>query len=136
MSIRTDMPMVFTCCVLAVLLMLSGCEEKTPQSQALPGVRFAEVAPERVKLTTELPGRVSALMVSEVRPQVSGIILNRYFEEGKDVQAGQVLYQIDPALFEAAHNSAKANLAKAEANETSARLLAERYGKLIKGNTD
>jgi membrane fusion protein (multidrug efflux system) len=73
-------------------------------------------------------------MTSEVRPQVSGIIRERLFEEGADVEAGQMLYRIDPALFEAAHKSAKANLARAEATENATRLLAERYSKIIKSN--
>jgi membrane fusion protein (multidrug efflux system) len=92
------------------------------------------VKEERLVLSTELPGKVSAIMTSEVRPQVSGIILKRLFEEGSDVTAGQTLYEIDPAIFEAAYKNAYARLAMAEANEFSTRLLAERYGKIIKNN--
>jgi membrane fusion protein (multidrug efflux system) len=69
------------------------------------------VQPERVVLTTDLPGRTSAYFVAEIRPQVSGIIQKRLFDEGSDVKAGQVLYQIDPAPFQAATNNAVANLA-------------------------
>ena len=62
-------------------------------------------------LTTELPGRTSAYFVAEIRPQVNGIIQKRLFDEGSDVKAGQVLYQIDPAPFQAAYDNAAANLA-------------------------
>jgi membrane fusion protein (multidrug efflux system) len=87
---------------------------------------------ETVTLTRELPGRVSAFTISEVRPQVTGIIKERLFEEGADVIAGQVLYQIDPALYEAAYNSAKAELARVQADENAARLLAQRSAHLVK----
>jgi membrane fusion protein (multidrug efflux system) len=87
---------------------------------------------ETVTLTRELPGRVSAFTVSEVRPQVTGIIKERLFEEGADVTEGQVLYQIDPALYEAAYNSAKAELARVQADENAARLLAQRSAHLVK----
>lgn len=83
-------------------------------------------------LTTELTGRSAPLRVAEVRPQVSGIILKRLFTEGSDVKAGDLLYQIDPAVYQAAVASAKANVAKAEANEQSARLKAQRYQELLK----
>ncbi len=83
-------------------------------------------------MTAELPGRTVAVMVSEVRPQINGIIQRRLFTEGQQVKAGQVLYQIDPALYQADYDSAKAALARAEAARASARLLAERYGELVK----
>ena len=85
------------------------------------------VQPQQVVLTTELPGRTSAYLVAEIRPQVSGIIQKRLFTEGSDVQAGQVLYQIDPAPFQAALDNAKAALGRAEANLPAIRLKAERY---------
>ncbi len=130
----TGLTQKFGGCALLVCLLaaLAGCDDTREQARSLPTVRYAEVATQRLTLTTELPGRVSALMVSEVRPQVSGIIQERCFAEGADVEAGQVLYRIDPSLFEAALDKARADLAKAEASETSARLLAERYGQLIK----
>ncbi|NLV97712.1 MAG: efflux RND transporter periplasmic adaptor subunit, partial [Desulfovibrionales bacterium] len=92
------------------------------------------VQEEPIILTQELPGRISAFRVAEVRPQVNGIIQTRFFEEGADVQAGQVLYQIDPALYQTAYNNAKANLARAKATEETARLLAERYTELARSN--
>jgi membrane fusion protein (multidrug efflux system) len=90
-----------------------------------------EVKPQRVAITTELPGRTSAYLVAEVRPQVGGIIQQRLFKEGADVKAGDVLYQIDPATYQAAWDSAKAALARAEANVTSIRYRAERYKELV-----
>ncbi|MBF0525684.1 MAG: efflux RND transporter periplasmic adaptor subunit [Deltaproteobacteria bacterium] len=79
----------------------------------------------------ELPGRTSAYLIAEVRPQVGGIIQKRLFKEGSDVKAGQVLYQIDPATYQAAYNSAKAALAKSEANVIPARLRTDRYKELV-----
>ena len=73
------------------------------------------IQPQRVAVTTELAGRVSASLVAEVRPQVSGIIQERLFTEGSDVKAGDVLYRIDAATYQAAGDSAKASLAKAKA---------------------
>jgi membrane fusion protein (multidrug efflux system) len=89
------------------------------------------IRPRRVELTTELPGRTSAYRIAEIRPQVSGIIQKRLFEEGSDVKAGQVLYQIDPAPFQVALDSARASLGKAQANLPSIRLKVERYKELI-----
>ena len=97
-------------------------------------VGYISVTGKALTLTRELPGRVTAFQVSEVRPQVGGIVKERLFEEGADVTAGQVLYQIDPALYEAAYNSAKAELSRTQANLESARLLAQRYAKIVKTN--
>jgi membrane fusion protein (multidrug efflux system) len=95
-----------------------------------PEVSVITIKNERVELSTELPGRVAASLVAEVRPQVGGIIQNRLFTEGSDVKAGDVLYQIDPATYQAAFDGAKAALAKAEANLEPVRLRAERYKEL------
>ena len=133
--------MVALALAVGICMAVAGLFEKNRHSAAqeaapdqLPTFRYLVMRPGKVTLTTELPGRVSAFTVSEVRPQVSGIITERLFTEGADVVAGQVLYQIDPAVFRAACNSAKAALAKAEANERAARLLAGRYAKIVKSN--
>lgn len=115
----------------AAILGLTGCQEKQAPVQQNVKVTYLVAQANNVPLITEMPGRVSAFMVSEVRPQVSGIIQKRLFEEGTDVKEGQQLYQIDPALFQAAYNSARADLAKAQANVVAARLMAERYGKIV-----
>ncbi|MFA5043805.1 MAG: efflux RND transporter periplasmic adaptor subunit [Kiritimatiellia bacterium] len=108
--------------------MLTGCgkfgKAGGPPRGSAPEVAVMVIQPERLTLNAELPGRVSAYLVAEVRPQVSGIIQNRLFEEGGDVKAGDLLYQIDPALYEAA-------LAKAEANLAAIRSRAERYKELV-----
>ncbi len=83
-----------------------------------------------VTLTTELPGRTVPYLISEIRPQVGGIIQSRQFTEGGDVKAGQTLYQIDPAQYRASYASAQASLAKAEATLRTAQLKAERYKEL------
>ncbi|MCE1782101.1 efflux RND transporter periplasmic adaptor subunit, partial [Enterobacter hormaechei] len=89
---------------------------------------------EPLMVTTELPGRTSAFRIAEVRPQVSGIILKRNYKEGSDVKAGASLYQIDPATYQAAYDSAKADLAKAQAHAEITRLTANRYKSLLGTN--
>ena len=95
-----------------------------------PEVAVVTIAPQRAVLTAELPGRTSPFAVSDVRPQVSGILKARLFTEGSQVVAGQPLYQIDDARYQAASASAKAQLANAKAALTTARLKAERYTSL------
>jgi membrane fusion protein (multidrug efflux system) len=112
-------------------LILVGCKHKQPPPSAIPEVAVVTVSPERVVLTTELPGRTYAYLVAEIRPQVNGIIQKRLFEEGSDVRAGKVLYEIDPAPYQAAYDNAVAALAKSKANLPPIRLKAERYKELI-----
>lgn len=114
---------------------LAGCD-KGPQQMAMPTpeVTYLTVKTERVELTSELSGRTSALEVAEVRPQVTGIIQKRLFDEGQEVAEGQQLYQIDPALYEASLAEAKAALLRAEANLTAAQLLANRSAQAVKVN--
>lgn len=121
--------------ILAATLLLSGCgksKSAAPPPGGPPEVGIVVVKPEKVSLTTELSGRTVPLLVAEVRPQVGGIILKRLFTEGSDVKAGQVLYQIDPAAYAAAHASAKAAQARVEASLMSLRLTEERYRDLVK----
>ncbi|MDG2531201.1 efflux RND transporter periplasmic adaptor subunit [Caulobacter endophyticus] len=92
------------------------------------------VKTEPVTLTSELQGRTSAYLVSEVRPQVGGIVKARLFQEGSYVRAGQPLYQIEPATFQASVNSAQAGLAQAQATYTAAKLKADRYKELVAVN--
>jgi len=89
-----------------------------------PQVGVVTLKPETVSLETQLPGRTTAFRIAEVRPQVDGIILRRLFKEGSDVAQGQQLYQIDPATYQATFKSAQATL-------ESAKLLAQRYGRLV-----
>lgn len=114
-------------------LLLAGCdgqENQHPQAQATQvSVHIVKSAP--LAVTTELPGRTDAFRVAEVRPQVSGIILHRNFTEGSDVKAGESLYQIDPATYQAAYDNAKGELAKAQAAATIARLTVKRYLPLV-----
>jgi membrane fusion protein (multidrug efflux system) len=122
--------------ILAAVILAGGCGKgEAPASQkpaGPPEVGVIVVKPQRVTLTTELPGRTSAHLVAEVRPQVGGIIQKRLFTEGGDVKAGQVLYQIDPATYRAAFASAKASQARSEANLIPARLKEQRYRDLVK----
>ena len=119
--------------VLAGFILTTGCgqQQAGKPSQGPPEVAVVEVQPERTAITTELSGRTSAYLIAEVRPQVGGIIQKRLFTEGGDVQAGDVLYQIDPATYQAAYASTRATLARAEANLTPVRLRADRYRELV-----
>lgn len=121
-------------CLALLILVLPGCQAEAPKAPPLAEVRFAAVEAQRLTVTRVLPGRISAFKVSEVRPQVGGIIQARLFEEGSDVRAGQPLYQIDPVLYQAAYNNAKANLGRVLAEEETARLLAQRYTRLARTN--
>jgi membrane fusion protein (multidrug efflux system) len=115
---------------------LEGCKNSaTPDaSQPIPFVGVFEVKSSRVSMFSELPGRTSPYQIAEVRPQINGIIQKRLFTEGSDVKTGEVLYQIDPALYRAALESAQASLAKANANYDSIELKFQRYKELIKIN--
>jgi len=122
---------IFLFLTVAVLL-LFGCDRRQQSPPPpVPEVATVTVQPQHIELTTELPGRTSAYLVAEIRPQVNGIIQKRLFTEGSDVEAGQVLYQIDPAPFEAALDSARAALAKSQANLFATRLRFERYKGLL-----
>ena len=114
-------------------LLLIGCDQPQPQATppSVPEVTTVTVQPQQIVLTTELPGRTSAYRIAEIRPQVNGLIQKRMFTEGSDVKAGQVLYQIDPASFQAAYDHAKAALGRAEANVPPIRLRVERYRELL-----
>jgi membrane fusion protein, multidrug efflux system len=111
----------------AIGLLVAGCTRHAAPAPPKPAVTVVDVQAKPVSLTTELPGRVSAYRVAEVRPQVNGVVLKRLFKEGDLVAAGQQLYQIDPAPYQAALASARATLAHARASVTAARLIAERY---------
>lgn len=104
---------------LCCLLLAAGCKASEPPAAAPAEVVFSVIGEEKVTLTSSLPGRVSALVTAEVRPQVDGIIIERLFKEGAEVAKGQVLYRIDPALYKAAHATAKASLAEAQASVTA-----------------
>jgi membrane fusion protein, multidrug efflux system len=122
--------------LLAACLIAVGCKGKKEESAA-PGpppvreVAVVTVEPETILLTTELSGRTVAYRVAEIRPQVNGLIQRRMFKEGSDVKAGDALYRIDPATFEAVLNNAKAALGRSEANLPALRSRAARYKDLL-----
>ena len=124
---------VLTGAAVALAAFLSACGANAPQGpdpNAPTPVGVVVARTEPVRLTMELSGRTSASLVSEVRPQVNGIIKARLFQEGAMVRAGQALYQIDPAPYRAALDSAQAALAQAQATATAAKLKADRYRQL------
>jgi membrane fusion protein, multidrug efflux system len=124
--------------IVAILFSATGCDDSkavaqgSPQGRPPTEVGVVTLQPQSVDVATELPGRTTAARLAEVRPQVNGIILKRLFEEGGEVKAGQQLYQIDPAPYQAALDTAKAELARAEATANSSRTKAARYRDLLK----
>ncbi|TPQ43110.1 efflux transporter periplasmic adaptor subunit [Burkholderia ubonensis] len=117
----------------------AGCNRQAGGPPGGAAAQTAQVgvltlAPQRIVETTELSGRLSSQKVSDVRPQVSGIILKRLFVEGGDVKAGQVLYQIDPATYQAAYDQARGTLENARATLADAKTKADRYTELVKIN--
>jgi membrane fusion protein (multidrug efflux system) len=114
---------------------LSACSKPAgvgpPPGQGTPSVGVVTVQSQNVTIHTELPGRTAPVLIAEVRPQVTGLVRSRNFLEGAEVQAGEVLYEIDPATYRASADSSEAALAKAKANLQSTRLKAERYKELV-----
>lgn len=122
---------------LMMMLMTSGCDQQQPDKDAAlqmppPEVLVEVIEPERIVVKTELPGRVQALRTAEVRARVEGIIQERQFTEGTEVEAGTELFQIDPATLQADLDAAKASLARAEADLTQAELKEKRFRDLLK----
>lgn len=125
----------------AAVLLVSACGKADGQSAGAGGpkpppveVGVVTATPGDVGLITELPGRVEASRVAQVRARAAGILQQRVFKEGSDVKAGQVLFRIDPAPYAAAAESARASLAKAQANLAQASAQAERYRPLVAAN--
>jgi membrane fusion protein (multidrug efflux system) len=129
-------------CTLAALAALTACGPKDAAApggapggkQPAPEVGVIVTKFEPVALQTELPARVEPVRVAQVRARVNGVVLKRTFQEGSEVKAGQTLFQIDPAPYQAALNSARANVGKAEANLNQAATQAARYKPLVEAN--
>lgn len=127
-----------TLLVLGLSLLLAACDGQNAGAPAGAGaeqeVGVVTLRGQSVTLSSELTGRVNATMTSDVRPQVDGIIKQRLFTEGAEVKAGQVLYQIDPASYQASYDQAAAQLKNAQATVQSTRLKSQRYAALVKEN--
>jgi membrane fusion protein (multidrug efflux system) len=122
---------------LLLAITLAGCNSEkaaAPPPQPQLQVSVVTLHPQPVAITAELPGRVSASLIAEVRPQVNGIIKSRLFREGSEVKAGDVLYEIDPSPYQAALDSAVAAQHKAEAAVANAQVRADRYRELLQRN--
>lgn len=127
-----------TLLVLGLSMLLAACDGQNAGAPAGAGgeqeVGVVTLRGQSVTLSSELTGRVNATMTSDVRPQVDGIIKQRLFTEGAEVKAGQVLYQIDPASYQASYDQAAAQLKNAQATVQSTRLKSQRYAALVKEN--
>ena len=126
LALRFVLPLLLTLSAMA----LAGCDKK-PAAQAPPAgpvqVGVVTLKPQHIVLSTELPGRTTAFLTADVRPQVSGLVNKRIFIEGAEVKAGEQLYQIDPATYQATYDSAVATLAHNQAALASARAKSARY---------
>ena len=139
---RHSLPPVWRFSAAAAVLLLVACGQSTPPAgPGAPGggmppaeVGVVTVAPGDVGLVTELPGRLEASRVAQVRARTAGILQQRLFREGSDVKAGQSLFRIDAALYQATLQSAQASLARTQANLAQANALAERYKPLVAEN--
>lgn len=123
--------------LLVTSIFMTACSQQDNSAQAAgerpdPQAGFITVEEKPFTLINELPGRTAPYQVAEVRPQVTGIIKKRLYDEGETVEAGQALYQLDDKLHQASLDSAKADLANGEASLESARLKDDRYKKLVK----
>jgi membrane fusion protein (multidrug efflux system) len=136
-SLHRQLPLIL---VLMLSTLLQACGEKSANAQGAggapppPEVAVVTVTAQDSAVTNELPGRVEATRVAQVRARVPGIVQKRMFQEGGEVKAGEVLYQIDPAQYEANLASAEASLARAEANHALANAKLERYRPLVQTN--
>nr|WP_315488921.1 efflux RND transporter periplasmic adaptor subunit [uncultured Rhodoferax sp.] len=137
---RHTRPSLLALLPLAAILAACGAKDAAPAAGGGAGgppaatVGVVTVANEAVALQTELPGRVSAVRVAQVRARVNGVVLKRLFREGSSVKAGQALYQIDSGPYRAALESAQASLAKGQANLAQATAQVERYKPLVEAN--
>lgn len=131
----SPMTRMAACTLVALSTLVAACGQKPPPPPpATPEVGVFTVKQSSVPVTSGLPGRTSAFLVAQVRSRVDGIVLRREFTEGADVKAGQRLYKIDPAPYIAALNTAKATLAKAQANLVTQNAQIARYKILVEGN--
>ncbi len=130
-------PYALALLLLSAACLLVGCGngQEGGAPAALPEVSVVTVEPTTVTLSTELSGRTSAFLIAEIRPRVSGLIQERLFTEGSDVEAGQVLYRIDPTPFQAELNNAEAGLGRAMAQISSVGSKAKRYKSLLESGS-
>jgi membrane fusion protein (multidrug efflux system) len=129
-SVTRYTPLAFAVITLS-LMAACGKKDAAPPAPPPPTVSVITVAPSSVTVSNELPGRIEAYRIAQVRARTAGIVLKRVFEEGSDVKAGQVLFRIDPAQFQASFESAQAAVSKADANLAQAELKVKRYKPLL-----
>ncbi len=123
--------------LLMVILFLAGCSRDdtatpAPKADGPPEVGVMTLKAQRITFDTELPGRTVSPLIAEIRPQVNGIVQKQLFSEGSMVKAGQVLYQLDPAVYEAEYAAARASVRKAESTLANARTVAKRNRSLVR----
>lgn len=120
--------------LLPLFIFLNGCDSDQPAPKNIQQVGTITIKPETIESTYQLAGRTVASEISQVRPQVNGVVIEQLFKEGTQVNKGQPLYKIDSSLYRDSVDEAAGNLALAKATVNSTRLQAERYKELIKVN--
>ncbi|MGH8810552.1 MAG: efflux RND transporter periplasmic adaptor subunit [Advenella sp.] len=131
-------PVLTLLILLLLAIMLAGCspddgaDSPAPKAEGPPEVGVVTLKSQRITFATELPGRTVAPVIAQIRPQVNGIVQKQLFTEGSQVKAGQVLYQLDPAVYEAEYAVARANVKKAESTYANARTVARRNRELVR----
>ena len=113
---------------------LAACSEEPVMNPGMPQVSIIKVQPQRVQVSTDLPGRVDAVRDAQIRARVTGIVQKILFQQGGEVKEGDLLFKIDPAPAQAAYDQAAAQLKQAQADVQAARMLARRYAPLVKAN--
>ncbi|MCK8637818.1 efflux RND transporter periplasmic adaptor subunit [Parasaccharibacter sp. TMW2.1882] len=131
LAVRLSQTVIYGSTALLGFGVLAGCQKKTPPAPPPQSVAVMTLHRQSVPLETSLPGRTDAYEQAQIRPQVSGVLVSRTFEEGKDVQAGQPLYQIYIAPFQAAYDQARGRLMEAQASAIRAHAQLKRYKALV-----
>ncbi len=121
-------------CLISLIVLLSGCDQATPTALESTLVSVITLKQETAQISTELPGRVSAVKDAQIRARVTGIVEKIVFKQGANVSSGELLFKIDPALYQAAYDQAAANLKKAQADAFALNALAKRYKPLVEAN--
>lgn len=131
---RFNLRLFSAACSISLVALLSGCNQPTPPPSEPTLVSVMALQQETAQISTDLPGRVSAVKDAQIRARVTGIVQKIVFKQGANVSAGEVLFQIDPALYQAAYDQAAANLKKAQADAFALNALAKRYKPLVEAN--
>lgn len=132
--LKSNLRFLSATCAISLIVLSSGCDQATPAALEPTLVSVITLKQETAQITTDLPGRISAVKDAQIRARVTGIVEKIVFKQGANVSAGELLFQIDSALYQAAYDQAAANLQKAQADAFALNALAKRYKPLVEAN--